>query len=91
MLVLNAERTSAIVIRHDGQNVRLVPMKAGRLTVSRCTRARFDSEWRAADVPLAPALDDFLAHANRQGATVEALKGLENLAQRDRWVVSNLF
>ena len=49
MIVLNAHRTTAIVIRHDGSNVRLVPMKSGRLTVTRTTRAKFDAEWRQYD------------------------------------------
>lgn len=91
MIVLNAHRTTAIVIRHDGANVRPVPMKSGRLTVTRTTRAKFDAEWRQYDYPLEQALASFLDHAHQQGATVEALKGLETLAQRDRWVVNNLF
>lgn len=91
MIVCNAHRTTAIVIRHDGRNVRLVPMKSGRLTVTRTTRDKFESEWQEYEYPLDKALASFLDHAQQQGATAEALKGLETLAQRDRWVVSNLF
>lgn len=91
MVVLNAHRTTAIVIRHDGQNVRLVPMKSGRLLVCRTTRARFDAEWRPYEYPLGSALATFLEHAHQQGATVEALKGLEALAARDQAVIHPLF
>ncbi len=91
MIVWNAHRTTAIVIRHDGRSVRLVPMKSGRLSVSRYSREKFDAEWREYDYPLDKAIASFLDHAHQQGATVEAMKGLENLAQRDRWVVNNLF
>ena len=91
MLVHNPDNTPAIVIRHDGHHVRLVAMRHGRLTVTRTTREHFDAEWRPDEASLAHALTDFIAHAHRQGASVEALKGLENLAQRDRWVIDNLF
>lgn len=91
MIVWNAHRTTAIVIRHDGRSVRLVPMKSGRLSVSRYSREKFDAEWREYDYLLDKAIASFLDHAHQQGATVEAMKGLENLAQRDRWVVNNLF
>lgn len=91
MLVHNPDNTRAIVIRHDGHNVRLVAMRHGRLTVTRTTRDQFEAEWRQDAAPLTHALSDFIAHAHRQGASVEALKGLENLAQRDRWVIDNLF
>lgn len=91
MVVCNAHRTTAIVIRHDGNNVRLVPMKSGRLTVSRATRAKFEAEWQLTDYPLQQALAVFLEHARVQGATVEAQKGLETLAHRDDRVVAALF
>lgn len=91
MLVLNADHQRAIVIRHDGRNVRLVPMRSGRLTVNRCPKDKFDAEWHEAQAVLPLALDDFLDHARRQGASIEALKGLESLARRDSCVVGNLF
>lgn len=91
MLVWNSQRTTAVVIRHDGTNVRLVAMKPGRLGVSRYTRERFETEWSACDQPLEQALAVFLVHAHQQGASAEALKGLESLAQRDRCVVAPLF
>lgn len=91
MLVWNSQRTTAIVIRHDGKNVRLVAMKPGRLAVSRYTREKFEAEWRPCDQPLELALASFLVQAHQQGASAEALKGLETLAQRDRCVVATLF
>lgn len=91
MVVWNAHRTTAIVIRHDGLNVRLVPMKSGRLTVSRCSRAKFEAEWREYPYPLDKAVASFLEHAHQQGATAEALKGLETLARRDEPVIRPLF
>lgn len=91
VVVWNAKRTAAIVIRHDGQNVRLVPMRPGRLVVSRCTRAKFDAEWQPHACPLGEAVATFLAHAGRQGATSEVLKGLRTLAVRDLPVIRPLF
>lgn len=91
MIVWNAHRTTAIVIRHDGKNVRLVPMKSGRLKVDRTTRSKFDAEWREYDYPLDKALATFIEHAHQHGATAEALKGLESLAQRDAPVIHPLF
>lgn len=91
MVVWNSHRTLAIVIRHDGQNVRLVAMKPGRLGVSRMTREKYEAEWCACDQPLEPTVAAFLAHARQQGASAEAMKGLESLAQRDRCVINPLF
>lgn len=91
MLVWNAHRTTAIVIRHDGHNVRLVPMRSGRLVVHRTTRSAFDAEWQALEAPLDHALDTFLEHARAQGATKEVLHGLETLAHRDDRVIAPLF
>lgn len=91
MVVSNAQGTLGIVIRHDGKKVRLVAMKPGRLGVSRLTREKFEAEWRDVSPPLEQILATFLVHAHQQGASVEALKGLETLAQRDRCVVSPLF
>lgn len=91
MLVWNAHRTTAIVIRHDGHNVRLVPMRSGRLLVQRTTRGQFDAEWQACEQPLEHALSVFIAHAQRQGASKEVLSGLETLAHRDDPVIAPLF
>jgi len=91
MIVCNAHRTTAVVIRHDGRQVRLVPMKSGRLKVSRCTRDRFEAEWQETDYPLERALSAFLEHAQQQGATAEALRGLETLLHRDAPVIRPLF
>lgn len=91
MVVWNAHRTTAIVIRHDGTNVRLVPMRSGRLVVHRTTRSRFEAEWQPHEYPLGQALSTFLEHAQTQGATNEVLKGLETLAHRDDPVIAPLF
>jgi len=91
MVVWNARRTTAIVIRHDGHNVRLVPMRSGRLVVHRTTRSCFDKEWLPSETPLNHALATFIEHAHTQGATAEVLKGLETLAHRDDPVVAPLF
>ena len=91
MLVRNAQAELAIVIRHDGEHVRLVPMKSGRLTVNRRSKQEFNAEWRESEAPLMPALTDFLAHAARQGASVEVVKALEKLALREQLAISKLF
>ncbi|MBS1197986.1 MAG: hypothetical protein H6R18_1771 [Proteobacteria bacterium] len=91
MLVWNAHRTNAIVIRNDGRNIRLVPMKSGKLVVVRTTRDKFDAEWQPHEYPLEKALSSFLEHAHQQGATSEALKGLQTLAARDQTVIHPLF
>ena len=91
MVVCNTQRTEAIVIRHDGQNVRLVSMRSGRLTVSRASREKFEAEWQVSNAPLSQTIALFLEHARQQGASVEAQKGLESLAHRDDPVVQPLF
>ena len=91
MVVVNSHRTTAIVIRHDGHHVTLVPMKSGHLSTTRLDRARFDGEWRALDYDLARALAFFLDHAEKQGATREAMDGLRRLEERDHRVVASLF
>lgn len=91
MIVINAQGILAIVIRHDGKNVRLVAMRPGRLLVNRAPREKFEAEWQASDQPLDQVLETFLVHAQQQGASAEALKGLEALAQRDRRAVGSLF
>ncbi len=88
MVVTNAHRATAIVIRHDGRQVSLVPMKGGRLAAQHLGRECFEAEWWEMDYDLPHALELFLHHARTRGATREALKGLEKLAERDRWEAS---
>jgi len=91
MVVINPHRTTAIVIRHDGRHVTLVPMKSGRLCATRLEREHFEGEWRPMDYDLARALAFFLHHAAQQGATREAMDGLMRLEERSRRVVASLF
>lgn len=91
MVVTNRNRTTAIVIRHDGVSVTLVPMKGGKLSARTIPHAKFVSEWRETPYSLNNALERFLRHARRQGASKEVLKGLQQLVKRDRWVVASLF
>lgn len=91
MVVTNAHRTTAIVIRNDGARVTLVPMKSGRLSARTLTFAEFRQEWRETGYALSQALTTFLTHVIKWGASLEVAKGLERLAARDRHVVSSLF
>jgi hypothetical protein len=90
-VVINRQRTTAIVIRHDGRHVTLVPMKSGRLSATRLERERFDGEWWPMDYDLARALAFFLDHAARQGATRQAIDGLLRLEERAHRAVASLF
>ena len=69
MIVWNAHRTTAIVIRHDGRSVRLVPMKSGAPLGQPLQPEKFDAEWREYDYP-STRPSSFLDHAHQQGATV---------------------
>lgn len=91
MVVIDSHRTTAIVVRNAGGKVTLVPMKGGKLAAQTLSFTEFLAEWRETDYALARALDSFQRHAAEQGATVEAAKGLERLAARDRYVVASLF
>lgn len=91
MIAVNQERTMAVVIRHDGQQVALVPMRSGKLGVVRLLATQFNREWQLCDYPLEKALRSFLTHARDHGASKEALAGLERLLARDRDVVASLF
>lgn len=91
LIVTNRNRTMAVVIRHDGHKVALVPMRGGKLSVQRLTVVEFNRDWSFCDYPLAKALETFIAHAQSLGASKEALHGLESLAERDRDVVASLF
>jgi hypothetical protein len=91
MVVTNGTRTTAIVIRNDGHKVTLVPMKSGKLSARTLPFAEFRRDWRETGYALSQALTTFLAHVMRCGASLEASKGLEKLAARDRFVVAPLF
>lgn len=91
MIVVNQALTMAVVIRHDGHQVTLVPMQPGKLAAQRLLASRFNQDWRPSDYPLQQAVAGFLTHARDHGASREVLAGLERLAQRDRDVVASLF
>lgn len=91
MVVTNSHRTTAIVIRNLRGSVTLVPMKSGKLTAQTLSFAEFLAEWHETDYALPRALDTFLRHVAEQGATQEAVKGLERLQARDRDFVASLF
>lgn len=91
MVVINRQRTTAIVIRHRGDSVTLVPMKSGRLSARTVAFDEFRHEWREAGYSLSQALTTFLAHTMKWGASLDVVRGLEKLAARDRFVVASLF
>ncbi len=91
MVVTNNQRHTAIVIRNDGRKVTLVPMKSGKLSACSMSFADFRAEWRETGYSLAAALTTFLSHVMKRGASLEATRGLERLAARDRFVVASLF
>jgi len=91
LVVTNSHRTTAIVVRNAGGKVTLVPMKSGRLVAQTLSFAEFLAEWHEAGYELAKALTCFTLHAQEQGATAEARRGLERLRERDRCVVASLF
>ena len=91
MVVSNRNRTIAIVIRHDGKSVSLVPMRGGKLSAEHLPHGQFVQEWQETPYPLAEALALFQHHVLQQGASQEVIKGLGRLEQRDRCVVASLF
>lgn len=91
MVVTNRSRTTAIVIRNDGVRVTLVPMKSGKLSAKAMSFAEFRADWTETGYALSQALTTFLAHVMKWGASIEATRGLEKLAARDRFVVASLF
>ena len=48
MVVINGKRTTAIVIRHRGDSVTLVPMKSGKLSAKTVAFDEFRQEWQEA-------------------------------------------
>lgn len=91
MVVINLQRSTAIVIRNDGHKVTLVPMKSGKLSAYTVSFSDFRQDWRETGYALSLALTTFLSHVMKWGASLEARKGLEKLAARDRFVVASLF
>lgn len=91
MVVTDSHRTTAIVIRNDGARVTLVPMKSGKLSARTLSFEQFRREWSETGYALSLAMTTFLAHVMKWGASMEAARGLERLAARDRWVVASLF
>lgn len=91
MVVTNNQRSTAIVIRNDGHKVIMVPMKSGKLSARTVSFDEFRNEWRETGYGLSVALTTFLSHIVKWGASLEARKGLERLAARDRFVVASLF
>lgn len=91
MVVTNNERSTAIVIRNDGRRVTLVPMKSGKLSARTLGFDEFRREWRETGYALSQALTTFFSHLIKWGASMEARRGLERLAARDRFVVASLF
>lgn len=91
MVVINTLRSTAIVIRNDGRKVTLVPMNSGKLTARTMSFTEFRAEWRETGYALSLALTTFLSHVMKWGASLEAARGLEKLAARDRFVVASLF
>lgn len=91
MVVTNSQRSTAIVIRNDGHWVTLVPMKSGKLSAKTVSFEEFRRDWRETGYALSLALTTFLTHVMKWGASLEASRGLEKLAARDRFVVASLF
>ena len=91
VVVINSNRTTAIVISRHGDRVTLVPMKSGRLSARTVNFEEFRKEWKETGYALSQAMTTFLAHIMRWGASLQASKGLEKLAARDRFVVASLF
>ncbi len=91
MVVTNNQRSTAIVIRNDGHKVILVPMKSGKLSARTLSFEEFRGNWHETGYGLALALTTFLSHIMKWGASLEARRGIEKLAARDRFVVASLF
>jgi len=91
MLVIDENRTTAIVIRNDGFSVTLVPLKNGKLSARSLPFTQFRQHWYETSYPLNKALATFQRHAARRGASGAVIKGLCRLQNRDRWVIASLF
>ncbi len=91
MVVINNQRSTAIVIRNDGHKVTMVPMSSGKLSARTVSFNEFRADWQETGYALSLALTTFLSHIMKWGASLEVSRGLEKLAARDRFVVSSLF
>jgi hypothetical protein len=79
MVIVNRHRETAVVIRQGSRFVSIVRMSAGPLSVERVSEDEFAGEWARLDYPEDRAIERFLRHAERHGATQEALDGLHKL------------
>lgn len=79
------------MIRVDAHKVTLVPMKSGKLSARTLSFTEFRDEWKETGYALSLALTTFLSHIMKWGASLEAARGLERLAARDRFVIASLF
>ena len=78
MVVINGKRTTAIVIRHRGDSVTLVPMKSGKLSARTVAFDEFRSEWKETGYALSQALTTFLTHIMKWGASLEVVRAWKN-------------
>ena len=90
MVVTNSHRTTAIVIKNDGDKVTLVPMSGGKLAAEHLSFDEFRQEWMEISQALDTAMETFLRHVEAQGASREVVTGLNRLQERDR-VCGSLF
>ncbi len=91
MVVTNRQRVTAIVVGRRKQGLWVVPMSSGRLHMLKLSDTRFREDWSEISYDLDKALDSFLDHAHRVGATQEALHGLEGLRDRRQTQASLAF
>ena len=91
MVVTNTLHETSIVIRRDGLTTVFVKFAAGKLACQRLTETQFREQWQETSYPLNETLRRFLEHAVTHGATLEAIKGLQNLQARDTSVIANRF
>ena len=90
MIVIDNQRTTAVVIRNNGIQVTLVPMSDGKLVTKTLSFTEFRRDWVEADHLFKHTLDVFFQHAEQRGATGEAKRGLIRLRERDA-LVGSLF
>jgi hypothetical protein len=75
VVVINGKRTTAIVIRHKGDSVTLVPMKSGRLSAKTVAFDEFRREWTETGYALSQALTTFLTHMHEMGRLARSQQG----------------
>jgi hypothetical protein len=77
VVVFNRNRTTAIAIRRNRDDVVLVPLVSGILHVLHINAVEFQQEWvELSNYSIDLALTKFIDHAQRVGATKEALTAL---------------